>query len=152
MDLLSATNVSVSAQNKHIAMPDRDTVKTQSWDTGHDGTWKLETRAKTRHTSVETEPSSRYEKPCLETVSRRDTRLETPSVVGPTLRGRSSPLCSTETARIKPNWASTRPTSDGWRALLTASAFNRPDRNASSPSNTAHCYAELVASSRDRVA
>jgi len=42
----------------------------------------METRyeAKTRHTSVETEPRSRNEKPRLETVSRQDTCLETPSL------------------------------------------------------------------------
>ena len=49
-------------------------------------------RAKTRHASVETEPRPRHEKPCLETVSRRDTWvvcngcilltcLETPSLL-----------------------------------------------------------------------
>jgi len=52
--LLSARNASGSAQNKHLAMPDRDTVKTQSRDMSHIETWKLETAAKTRHTSVET--------------------------------------------------------------------------------------------------
>jgi len=41
-----------------------------------DKTWKLDTRAKTR--SVETDPRPKHEKPCLETVSRRDTWLETP--------------------------------------------------------------------------
>jgi len=38
-------------------------------------------RAKTRHTSVETEPEPRHKKPCLETVSRQDTCLETPLLV-----------------------------------------------------------------------
>ena len=37
-------------------------------------------RAKTRDTSVKTEPRLRHEKPCLETVSRQDTRLDTPSL------------------------------------------------------------------------
>jgi len=50
--------------NKHLDMPHRDTVKTQSRDTRHDETWKLETRAKTTHTSVETETRPRHEKPC----------------------------------------------------------------------------------------
>ena len=39
----------------------------------HDETWKLETRTKTRHTSVETEPRPRREKQCVETVTRQDT-------------------------------------------------------------------------------
>jgi len=42
-------------------MPDRNTVKTLSRDMRHDETWKLETRAKTRHTNVETEPRTRHE-------------------------------------------------------------------------------------------
>jgi len=40
--------------------------------------WKLKTRVKTSHTSVETEPRDMKE-PCLETVSRQDACLETPS-------------------------------------------------------------------------
>jgi len=55
-------------------MPDRDTVMRHE-------TWRdMETRdrAKTRHTSVETEP--RPWKPRLEKVSRQDTDLETPSL------------------------------------------------------------------------
>jgi len=41
-DLLSARNPSVSAQNKHLTIPDRDTVKTQSSAIRHDKTRKLE--------------------------------------------------------------------------------------------------------------
>jgi len=33
---------------------------------------------------------------------------------------------------------------DGWPAQLTASAFNRLGQYASSPDNTAYCYAELA--------
>jgi len=39
------------------------------------------TRAKTRHTKVETEPRPRHVKPCPETVTRQDTCLETPSLL-----------------------------------------------------------------------
>ena len=39
--LVSARNASVSTQNKQLAMPDRDTLKTQSWVMRHDNTWKL---------------------------------------------------------------------------------------------------------------
>ena len=39
--LVSARNASVSTQNKQLAMPDRDTLKTQSWVMRHDKTWKL---------------------------------------------------------------------------------------------------------------
>ena len=41
--LLSARNISVSTRNKHLAVPDRYTVKTQSRDMRYDETWKLET-------------------------------------------------------------------------------------------------------------
>jgi len=37
-------------------------------------------RVKIRRTSVETEPRPRHERPCLETVSRQETCLETPSL------------------------------------------------------------------------
>jgi len=37
--------------------------------------------------------------------------------------------------------------SAGWLASLTTSAFNRPGPYASSPGNTAYCYAELAVSS-----
>jgi len=57
--LFSTRNASASAQNKHLAMSDRDTVKTQSRDMRHDETEKLETRAKTRHTSVTWKTMSR---------------------------------------------------------------------------------------------
>jgi len=40
----------------------------------HDETWKLETRAKTRHTSVETESRPRHENHVLR--QSRDTRRE----------------------------------------------------------------------------
>jgi len=40
---VSARIVSVPAQNNQLAIPDRDTVKTQPRDMGHDETWKLET-------------------------------------------------------------------------------------------------------------
>jgi len=62
---------------KHLAVPDGDTVKTVI----RHQTWRdIETRdrAKTRHTSVETESRQRHEKPCLETVSTQDTCVETP--------------------------------------------------------------------------
>jgi len=50
-------------------MSDRDT------DMRYDETWKLETRAKTKHTSVETEPRPRHKR----TMSRDSTRV-TPSL------------------------------------------------------------------------
>jgi len=81
--LISARNANVSTENKHLAMPDRDTVKTQSWDMRHDETWKLETRAKTGHTSVETEPRPRHEKPCLKTVLRRDKSQDSITAIWP---------------------------------------------------------------------
>ena len=62
-------------------MPDRDTVKTVM---RHE-TWRdMETRdrAKTRHTSVDTESPPRREKLCRETVAIQDTTcLETPSLM-----------------------------------------------------------------------
>ena len=44
----------------------------------HDETWKLETET-IQDIRVETEQRLRHEKPCLDTVSREDTSLETPS-------------------------------------------------------------------------
>ena len=82
-------------------MPDRETVKTQSRYMRHNethGNSGQEPRPDIQVSSkdvviyciyglyfygVETEPRPRHEKPCLETVFRRDTCLETASLVKP---------------------------------------------------------------------
>ena len=89
--LLSVRNASVSTQSKHLAMPDRDTVMR------HETCRDMETRdaAKTRrYTSVEAEPRLRHEKSCLETVSRQDTRLDTPSLAHRKEKGKEEYLYS----------------------------------------------------------